>query len=466
MPNNPGSVGARGPLVPQKFNTPPQSEAPLYALDDGSDSWWAGVQQCAASVAIAAALTVTASQTLAASQQYRQDELPQTTVTFQPDEDYWQSPPPQVVSTAPPVVFTDDDTIIFHPDEDYWGYSPPPYQAPAPPRVFTDDDVIIPQAVSFQPDEDYWQAAIPPPQPPAIFPQPWTFDQQEPAGSLHGQPDEDYWINPVSPIPATMYLPLPLGDPEEIPAGSLHGQPDEDYWYPQLSPPLSPAPPRVFSDDELIVPQAVTFQPDEDYWLTFSQAAASVQRLYLPDPDEIPAGLLYGQPDEDYWQNPVFPAQVTFLWPQQWAFDEQFPVLFRPDEDYWQNPVAPAPVAYGTLYLPDPEEIPAGSLHGALDEDFYASPILGQAANIWPQQWQFDADAPVAATFVPDEDYWINAAQPQWVTMWQMLPFGVDPDQVPTQPVTSGIVPTLVYLGTSGDSGVTSGTAINVGGIG
>src|SRR5208282_5744965 len=82
-PHNPGTVAAHGPLKPQKFfHVNEQQLPPAYALDDGSDSWWAGVQQCAVGVALAATLAVTA---LATSQaeavaNSQQDELPQPTV--------------------------------------------------------------------------------------------------------------------------------------------------------------------------------------------------------------------------------------------------------------------------------------------------------------------------------------------------------------------------------------------------
>src|ERR1700724_3499450 len=46
------------------------------------------------------------------------------------------------------------------------------------------------------------------------------------------------------------------------------------------------------------------------------------------------------------------------------------------DEAFWQNPVAPTSATlYQNLpYLPDSEEIPAGSLHGQPDEDFWQNP--------------------------------------------------------------------------------------------
>lgn len=205
----------------------------------------------------------------------------------------------------------------------------------------------------------------------------WTRDIQDPTGTnLHQPANEDYWQNPTAPVPATLYQQLPLTDVEQIPAGGLRGQPDEDFWPAQLLPVPVPA---------------------------------TLGHLYLPDPDEIPAGTLHGQFDEDFWANPTPPVPGSNLVPFPWSFDEQTPRLFgRPDEDFWWAQLLPSPVpaTLSRLYLPDPDEIPAASLHGQMDEDFWINPV----APVWtyPTRVFTDDDiiVPQPVTFQPDEDFW------------------------------------------------------------
>src|SRR5438105_814946 len=56
-------------------------------------------------------------------------------------------------------------------------------------------------AIAAIAEEDFWSNPVSPV--PLVFqwPQPWSFDVQEPGG-LFGQYDEDFWQNAVAPIPA------------------------------------------------------------------------------------------------------------------------------------------------------------------------------------------------------------------------------------------------------------------------
>ncbi len=100
----------------------------------------------------------------------------------------------------------------------------------------------------------------------------------------------------------------------------------------------------------------------------------------------------------------------------------------QPDEDFWQNPVVPVPASiYQRFpYLPDPEEIPAGGLFGQFDEDFWALGPPSVPAKIY-QSLPYLPDAeeiPAGKLFgQADEDFWKNAVAPvpatlQWPQQW------------------------------------------------
>ncbi len=424
----------------------------------------------------------------------------------QPDEDYWQNwvaPTPVIFTWPQPYIFDQDEqfTGLFgQPDEDFWSPQLPPQPQVLQPAAFRDDDIIVPQPVTFTPDEDFWANPVAPLPVTFLWPQPYIFDQDEQFTGLHLL-DEDYWQNWVFPTPVTfgsLYLP----DPEEISANTLHGQPDEDYWLNWVAP-VSPTFGRLYLPDPEEVPAQLHLL-DEDYW---QNPVAPVQvvlgRLYLPDPEEISANTLHGEFDEDFWANPVFPAVVTFIWPQPYIFETNdrpqptvgessgsfLPLLipgatrliyanteaeFVPpqtihvDEDYWQNPTAPVPVVHGKLYLPDPEEIPAHTLHGQPDEDYW-SPIIP------PQPWvqrafAFTDDDVIASLIHVDEDYWLNWVaptpvinrypQPAWddaVAVHPPTTLHVDEDlwQNPVRPIISGNIWTQPWLFDLAESSVT-----------
>lgn len=74
-------------------------------------------------------------------------------------------------------------------------------------------------------------------------------------------------------------------------------------------------------------------------------------------------------------------------------------------EDYWQVSTPPRPMPT-FLYLPDPEELPAGSLLafiGMADEDFWSPPVFRQSffVTLW-----VDDEVSATLTVEFDEDYW------------------------------------------------------------
>ena len=138
------------------------------------------------------------------------------------------------------------------------------------------------------------------------------------------------------------------------------------------------------------------------------------QTLYYQEPweyfqDEIVAQPPAFQVDEDFWVNPTPPPPIV-LYPQQWTFDEQSPVLYGQfDEDFWTNSVAPVPLTFiWTQQWTFDEQVPA--LFGQFDEDFWLPQIPQQPYTVYAQP--FSADESIVAqpviTFQPDEDFWIS----------------------------------------------------------
>jgi hypothetical protein len=154
-------------------------------------------------------------------------------------------------------------------------------------------------------------------------------------------------------------------------------------------------------------------------------------------------------PDEDFWQNPVAPVPPTLYQRLPYASGETAEVLPQavvpPDEDFWpplaaatggwQNPVAPAaPAIVGAVREPpllsDIEEVPAGSLHGQPDEDFWANPVppvppaLYQRLPYLPDV----SDDPAGSLYgVPEETEWQNPQITQITQIagriFQLLPY-------------------------------------------
>lgn len=178
---------------------------------DEDTGWWAGVQQCMATVALAATLALATLSTTQAQLNTVDRDNAVGTLTGQMDEDGWI----QLDFPNPPTE-----------------YQRLPYGS------LLDPEELPVGFFGGELDEDYWKNPVPLPLPTEYqqLPRGSLFDPEEiPANKLYGQDDEDFWINPVRPVPLTMgrlYLP----DPEEIPAGSIHSPTNEDYWINSVAP--------------------------------------------------------------------------------------------------------------------------------------------------------------------------------------------------------------------------------------
>lgn len=182
---------------------------------------------------------------------------------------------------------------------------------------------------SIHTDEDYWRNAVPPVPLNFRWPHPWTFEQNE-SPTLESALVYDEWQNLVRPV-FVWAVPQVFDVNDELHFVPATLSIDDLAWSNPVAPLFSGPVPRVFLDDNVI---------------------------------EIPPPGLA----EDYWFNPPRKRMCiiyTFVLRDD---DVVIPTPPIRDEDCWINSVAPVAASnYLPLpYLPDPEEIPAGSLAGAI----------------------------------------------------------------------------------------------------
>lgn len=298
-----------------------------------------------------------------------------------------------------------------------------------------------------------------------------------PAGTLHGQPEEYLWQNSVAPVPASLWQLLPYGlDAGEIVPAAPTFQPEEDLWQNSVAPVAASLFQQLPLDDPEEIPAGSLYgQPDEDFWQNLVAAVPASLFQVLPysfDAVEIVPQPAAPIPDEDFWQNSVLPVQASIFRSPLFEDLEEIPAgsLFgQDDEDFWQNPVLPVATSlYQRLPIGDPEEIPAASLFGQYDEDFWRNAVAPvPAANAWPQQFSFDVQEPAGAfSGQTDEDFWQNPVRPVPASLYRSPLLG-DQEEIPgalasanpdedywinaVRPVAAGLYQNLPYLYESAD---------------
>jgi hypothetical protein len=386
---------------------------------DEDAGWWVSVQQAGAVVALAAGLTLLATSTALATSVFSQsqddpagnlnfvepvqedyfqnpvapvnwpqpsvildtDQHPVFVSAFEADEDFWNNSVAPVWSqnylglplvvpedfpafpASNPVLddgglwapqipsaeldwnvlfFLDDGSWVpaMQPDEDFLPTSalPAPYNWPWPQQAFqsSDEDQLVIQFVAAE--DPVWLQLVQPVQDALRSLQQWPFEQHEPAGNLSSFTEELYWQNPVPPVPGAMWLLRQDAFEQTDATGALFLDLDEGL----------PGP--------LPAPVQQTFVPLQPWFFEQNEPAFFLTIIH----------------EEDLWNNPVAPVNWTppFVFSSVTAYDEvmgQTPNTGQ-DEDFWNYFVTPsvAPVPDQMLlrypYLPDVEEIPAGSL--------------------------------------------------------------------------------------------------------
>lgn len=306
------------------------------------------------------------------------------------EDEGWLPTLPSSSSLAPSVASEDESpagTLFGQPDEDAW-LPPVVPSLVIPVRPATDDGDLPIILAAFTPDEDLSLRVL------HIPDWPRGFGSGTPPPAPSFVPDEDAWFPLTISRQFVQFLVI-----DEADAASF--TPDEDHpataWFPPSQ--IWRAAVRAFLDDELIVPQPAPGQPDEDYlppspsWQWRLLQSPSTDDSDLPvaptvlgldeatwtppasawiistprtfADDDVPAGSLSGRFDEDY----RIPLPLAIPSPPRATIDDDIWVLFIPpppiqDEDFWWSWVRPIPATNRIIlpYLPDPEEIPAGTL--------------------------------------------------------------------------------------------------------
>jgi hypothetical protein len=187
---------------------------------------------------------------------------------------------------------------------------------------------------------------------------------------------------------------------------------EEESWQPPRPWAVAWLDRTLGQDDDLPVTAAAPV--DEDFWtsgLPPVQARNRISLPFEPDVEEIPAATLVGQPDEDFPGPLPAPVQArNYVRLPLGDQDSEVPVLSgAPDlDEVWRNWVAPVPAAHRVPpRIWDLEELPAGSLFGQPDEDFWVSgvpPVPPRNFLLFPYAPDTE-DVPVGFLFgVPEED--------------------------------------------------------------
>jgi hypothetical protein len=357
------------------------------------------------------------------------------------DEDYWQNPEP---------IQNQNQNYIHFP------YLPDPEEIPAG-NLYTSDEnevwqnpqlnyrvkssqIVSPwqydEAIPSTIEDDYWQnwqqTSIPLTN--YLRNGLLTDPDEIPANTLYGIPDEnEIWRNWVSPF-ALINGPIYLPDPTDDPAGNLYGQPDEDYWINAVIP-ISNANYIVLPLSDRTEDIFLLFLPEENYWQNWVQPVQANNQIILsllPDPEEIPAGNLYGTAEEDYWQNPqlnykVKSSQIV----SPWQYDEAISSTI--EDDYWQNSVAPI-FAQNKVILPlldFGDEIVPAVITLPVDNDEWQNPLfLVDNYDFILITTGINDEVP----FLPEEDYWQNWVVPLTATNFIQLPLNLIIEEISIVP--------------------------------
>src|SRR5207245_800684 len=189
---------------------------------------------------------------------------------------------------------------------------------------------------------------------------------------------------------------------------------EEEYWHVVTAPP--PLPSFLYLPDPEEVPAGVLRQLDEQYWQVYTPPPLPAQPLYLPDPEEVPAGSLHGPFEEDAL--PLPPTRPAPLWVQAWTADDEIvpqPTVFGGEEEYWfQLAWQQAPT---TAWVPmGEEEVSPQPIAFGLDEEYWLQ--LGWQPPV-SLAWWGTADEEIVPQRLLDEDYWFQLPwQPQSVSIW------------------------------------------------
>jgi hypothetical protein len=174
---------------------------------------------------------------------------------------------------------------------------------------------IPPPTAAAVVDQEDWRPPVT-----ALEPVRWQrlFDEDVPAGALHGPPEDNGWQTPAVRDPQAVFLPF-WQDHVALPVLSI----DEDAWQPAL---IRQARIVVSAawQDEGNVPAPPVIALDEEAWRP-APVAQVVPAAPWPwgDDGALPITLAPGVPDEDAWlPGSTIPAMAVrrwFWWTEEWG---------------------------------------------------------------------------------------------------------------------------------------------------
>lgn len=419
--------------------------------------WWVGVQKAGATLALAAGLLIGATQTLAAQQVFGQVQDDPGNLVFVEavQEDYWQNNVPPV-NWPQPALLTDTDqhpvfVSAFEADEDFWNNAVAPLWGQnylVLPLVIPEDFPAFPNANPVLDDGGLWQPQIPAADldwnvlfflddgswvpamqpdedflPTSALPAPynWPWASQAFQSSDEDQlvrqfvaAEDPIWLQLVRPVEASLIWPRPWVFEQNEEGNNLRAFTDELFWEW-----LVPAVPRVLTG-----PTQWSFdqqEPAGNLFLDLDEGLQGPLPSPVPDANRLlqqwpfeqnePSGSFSTIHEEDLWINAVSPViwMPAYLFSSVTAYDEVIGTTpsTGQDEDFWNYFVTPwvAPVPDAMLlrfpYLPDPEEIPAGSLVPFVPPPppFCPLPPCGPDADTCISIFQNKGGGPVLALF-------------------------------------------------------------------
>jgi hypothetical protein len=384
---------------------------------DEDGGWWASVQQCGATLAIATALTLAASSTTLATSVFSQSQDdPALAAQILAIEEYWQNP-------TPPAVWPQ-------------------------PSVLTDDDVHPTFVPVFTPDDGDWQALVPPAPATNYLFLPFLDPEQSPTftAAVPVVDDSSVWAPALPPADSDWNVLFFLDDGSWVPAM----EPDEDFWAPQLQPQNWPQPSQPFAVADEQVPQ---FPAEDDFWPQY--VAPVPASLLWPQQfqfEQFESTNLIAFVEDVFWQNPTPPVPATYGLLQQWPFEQNEPAgsLNIPafEETLWQNQVPPVPDGLRLQQQWVFEQNEPGSLRTNQDEDFWINPV---APVVFVYQQPFLSDelvVPQSASTI-DEVYWASQVSPIVfpvpATSILVYPYQPDPEEIPAGSLVPFIPPPPVF---------------------
>lgn len=290
--------------------------------------------------------------------------------------------------------------------------------------------------------EEYAQPLVAP----ANWPQPSVFtdDDAHPTFVQVFFPDDGDWRPLVAPVPDANYVRLPFLEPDESPqfVAASPVVDAQEPWGPQPPPQEQNWTLLFFLDDGSAVP---VFQYDEDF------ASPQIPPQNWPQPQQPFAShddLLPQVPAyDDVWLQLVPPVSQTFVWPQQWFFEQNEStnlVAFTAEEHAWPVPV-PVPATLALVQQwPFEQNDPAGNLSApAFEETLWQNRVFPVPDSLrLLQPWQFEQNEPGGLRTNIDELYWLN-----WVPAISGYPvpaiyfqlFGGSADEIVVQQSTATV---------------------------